>query len=122
MDYVATPVISRVLGKCHLLWFVLCPLLSSPHTYFSFSDSALCLHFLPCKQIISLTSFSAAVVCLPDQAFLPTALLSAASIAPFTKFRKGRPQDLQTGLVKPSLLYRYGKLKVLKVRGCYILT
>lgn len=103
---------------------VVCPLSFAvcPHTYFLFSESTLCLHFLPCGyKIISLTSFSAAVVCLSDQALLPSALLSAASIAPFNEFRKGGPQDLQTGLVKPSLLDGYGKLQVLKVRVCSIL-
>lgn len=64
VDRVSTAVINRVLGECHLPWSVLCPLLSSSHTYFLLSDSSLCLHFLPCSQIISLISSSAAVVCL----------------------------------------------------------
>lgn len=64
---VPTTVINSVLGDCHLFWSVFCPLLSSPHTYFSFSESILHLHFILFNQIICLISFStAAVVSLSD--------------------------------------------------------
>lgn len=103
---------------CFGLSSVLCYL---PPTLTFCSVSLLSVYISSLVAKLPVLSASVLLLSVSDQAFLPTALLSPASIAPFTKFRKGRTQDLQTGPVKPSLLDGCGKLKVLKVRGCHIL-